>query len=100
MPLILALSATKGRATFGGSGHISYTEYIDGPTKTVHWQGEPLGTGKPAHPTRRIFSGPAAYECAHPVPRYGAPRDDPSYWYERARPRVLWKGQLLCVFRA
>ncbi len=100
MPLILALSATKGRATFGGSGHISYTEYIDGATKTVHWQGEPLGTGKPAHPTRRIFSDPAVYEFAHPIPGSYPPWYDPSYWYEGVRPHFLWKGQLWAFFRA
>src|SRR6266403_1591261 len=100
MPLILALSAAKGRATFGDSGHISYTEYIDGATKTVHWQGEPLGTGKPAHPTRKIFSDPAVYEFAHPIPGSYPPWYDPSYWYEGVRPHFLWKGQLWALFRA
>ncbi len=100
MPLILALSAAKGRATFGDSGRISYTEYIDGATKTVHWQGEPLNTGKPAHPTRRIFSDPAVYEFAHPIPGSYPPWYDPSYWYEGVRPHFLWKGQLWALFRA
>ncbi len=100
MPLILAVSAAKGRATFGDSGHISYTEYIDGATKTVHWQGEPLGTGKPAHPTRKIFSDPAVYEFAHPIPGSYPPWYDPSYWYEGVRPHFLLKGQLWALFRA
>ena len=100
MPLILAISAAKGRATFGDSGHISYTEYIDSATKTVHWQGEPLGTGKPAHPTRKIFSDPAVYEFAHPIPGSYPPWYDPSYWYEGVRPHFLWKAQLWALFRA
>ena len=100
MPLILAISAAKGRPTFGDSGRIGYTEYIDGATKTVHWQGEPLGTGKPAHPTRKIFSDPAVYEFAYPIPGSYAPWYDPSYWYEGVRPHFLWKGQLWALFRA
>ncbi len=100
MPLILALSAAKGRATFGDSGRISYTEYIDGAAKTVHWQGEPLGTGKPAHPTRKIFSDPGVYEFAHPISGSYPPWYDPSYWYEGVRPHFLLKGQLWALFRA
>jgi hypothetical protein len=100
LPLILALSAMKGRATFGDSGRISYTEYIDRATKTVHWQGEPLGTGNPAHPTRKIFSDPAVYEFATPIRGSYPPWYDPSYWYEGVRPHFLLKGQLWALFRA
>jgi hypothetical protein len=100
LPLVLALSAMKGRATFGDSGRISYTEYIDRATKTVHWQGEPLGTGDPAHPTRKIFSDPAVYEFATPIQGSYPPWYDPSYWYEGVRPHFLLKGQLWALFRA
>jgi hypothetical protein len=100
LPLVLALSAMKGRATFGDSGRISYTEYIDRATKTVHWQGEPLGTGIPAHPTRKIFSDPAVYEFAAPIQSSYPPWYDPSYWYEGVRPHFLLKGQLWALFRA
>ena len=100
LPLVLALSAMKGRATFGDSGRISYTEYIDRATKTVHWQGEPLGTGNPAHPTRKIFSDPAVYEFATPIQGSYPPWYDPSYWYEGVRPHFLLKGQLWALFRA
>lgn len=100
LPLILALSAAKGRPTFGDAGSIAYTEYIDRATKTVHWQGEPPGTGKPAHPTRKIFSDPALYEFASPIPGSYPPWYDPSYWYEGVRPHFLWKGQLWALFRA
>lgn len=100
LPLILALSAAKGRPTFGDSGSIAYTEYIDGATKTIHWQGEQLGTGKPAHPTRKIFSNPAVYEFAFPIQGSYPPWYDPSYWYEGVRPHFLLKGQLWVLFRA
>src|SRR5260370_29905072 len=100
LPLVLALSAMKGRATFGDSGRISYTEYIDRATKTVHWQGEPLGTGNPAHPTRKIFSDPPVYEFAAPIQGSYPPWYDPSYWYEGVRPHFLLKGQLWTLFRA
>ena len=100
VPLVLSLSAAKGRPTFGDVGRISYTEYIDRATKTVHWQGEPLGTGIPAHPTRRIFSDPAAYEFASPIAGSYAPWYDSSYWYEGVRPHFQLKGQLWALFRA
>src|SRR6266581_6334796 len=100
VPLILALSAAKGRTTFGDSGRISYTEYIDGATKTVHWQGEPSDTGKPVHPTRKIFPDPAVYEFAYPIPGSYPPWYDPSYWYEGVSPHFMWKGQLWALFRA
>jgi len=100
LPLVLAFSAMKGRPTFGDSGSISYTEYIDRATKTVHWQGEPSGTGIPAHPTRRIFSDPPVYEFASPIQGSYPPWYDPSYWYEGVRPHFLLKGQLWALFRA
>jgi hypothetical protein len=100
LPLVLALSTMKGRPTFGDSGSIAYTEYIDRATKTVHWQGEPLGTGKPAHATRKIFSDPAVYEFATPINGSYPPWYDPSYWYEGVRPHFLLRGQLWALFRA
>jgi hypothetical protein len=100
VPLVLSLSAAKGRPTFGDVGRIGYTEFIDRATKTVHWQGEPMGTGIPAHPTRRIFSDPAVYEFASPIAGSYPPWYDPSYWYEGVRPHFQLKGQLWALFRA
>jgi hypothetical protein len=100
LPLVVALSALKGRPTFGDSGGIAYTEYIDRATKTVHWQGEPPGTGVPAHPTRKVFSDPDVYEFASPIQGSYPPWYDPSYWYEGVRPHFLLKGQLWALFRA
>ena len=100
MPLVLALSAAKGRPTFGDSGSISYTEYIDHATKSVHWQGEPPGTGKPLHPTRKLLSDPPVYEFAYPIQGSYPPWYDPSYWYEGVRPHFLLRGELWALFRA
>jgi len=100
VPLVMALSAAKGRQTIGDSGSINYAEYIDRATRTVHWQGEPLGTGKPAHPTRKISSDPDLFEFASPIQGSYPPWYDPSYWYEGVRPHFLWKGQLWALFRA
>jgi hypothetical protein len=100
LPLVMALSAAKGRPTIGDSGSINYAEYIDRATKIVHWQGEPLGTGKPAHPTRKIFSNPDVFEFASPIQGSYPPWYDPSYWYEGVRPHFLLKGQLWALFRA
>jgi len=99
LPLVLALSARKGRPTFGDVGRIAYTEYVDRATLWVHWQGEPLGTGNPAHPTRKIFSDPAVYEFASPIAGSYPPWYDPSYWYEGVRPHFMLKGQLWALFR-
>jgi hypothetical protein len=100
LPLVLALSTMKGRPTFGDSGSIAYTEYIDRAAKTVHWQGEPSGAGIPAHPTRKIFSDPAVYEFASPIQGSYPPWYDPSYWYEGVRPHFQLKWQLWALFRA
>ena len=99
-PLVIALSKEKHRATFGDSGKIAYAEYVNRATWLIHWQGEPPGTGVPAHPTRKIFSDPAVYEFSQPVPGSYPPWYDPSYWYEGIQPHFSLKGQLWVLFRA
>jgi hypothetical protein len=99
-PLVIALSKEKNRATFGDSGKIAYAEYVNRATWLTHWQGEPPGTGIPAHPTRKIWSDPPMYEFAQPVPGSYPPWYDPSYWYEGIRPHFSLKGQLWVLFRA
>ena len=100
LPLIISLSAQKGRPTFGDSGALNYAMDIDRVTLWVHWQGEPPGTGNPVHPTRKIFSDPAVYEFASPVAGSYPPWYDPSYWYEGVRPHFFLKGQLRALFRS
>ncbi len=99
LPLIHALSVQKNRLTFGDAGRINYAEYVDRGTLWVHWQGEPAGTGTPAHPTRRVSSDPGIYEFATPVAGTYPPWYDPSYWYEGIRPSFELKNQLWAMFR-
>ncbi len=100
LPLVLALSAAKGRPTFGDAGRINYAEFVNRATRSVHWQGEPPGTGTPTHPTRKIYSDPAVYEFSSPVSGSYSPWYDPSYWYDGARPHFVLKDQLWALFRA
>ena len=100
LPLVFALSKEKHRATFGDSGRIAYAEYVNRATLSTHWQGEPAGTGTPAHPTRKVLTDPPIYEFAEPVAGSYPPWYDPSYWYEGIRPHFSLKGQLWVLFRS
>jgi hypothetical protein len=100
LPLVLALSAQKGRPTFGDSAALNYAMYINGAPRWVHWHGQPPGTGVPAHPMRRLSSDPAVYEFAHPVPGSYPPWHDPSYWYEGIKPHFSLRGQAWAFYRA
>lgn len=79
------LSITKRRLTFGDSALLNYAWYVNKTTLHIHWQGEPHGSGTPAHPTRKIFSEPAVYEFRTPDKATYPPWYDPSYWYEGVR---------------
>ena len=100
VPFILALSAAKGRPTFGDSGRINYAEFVNRATRSVHWQGEPPGTGTPLHASRKIFSDPEVFEFSSPVPGSYSPWYDPSYWYDGVRPHFSVKAQAWALFRA
>jgi hypothetical protein len=99
LPLMMAISAAKGRPTFGDVGVISYIEFVNRATRSVHWQGGPPGTGTPLHPTRKINSEPAMYEFSSPVQGSYPPWYDPSYWYDGARPHLVLRDQLWALFR-
>jgi hypothetical protein len=100
LPFILALTAAKGRPTFGDSGRINYAEFVNRATRSVHWQGEPAGTGMPLHPSRKIFSDPDVFEFSTPVQGSYPPWFDPSYWYDGARPHFSVRNQAWALFRA
>jgi hypothetical protein len=100
LPLVLALSAVKGRPTFGDAGRINYAEFVNRATRSEHWQGGPPGTGTPLHPTRKIFSDPDVYEFSSPVAGSYPPWYDPSYWYDGARPHFSVRDQSWALFRA
>ncbi|HKV60670.1 MAG TPA: hypothetical protein VJO16_02055 [Candidatus Acidoferrum sp.] len=100
LPFIFALSAVKGRPTFGDSGRINYAEFVNRATRSAHWQGEPAGTGTPLHASRKIFSNPDVFEFSSPVPGSYPPWYDPSYWYDGVRPHFSVTAQAWALFRA
>src|ERR1700674_2681708 len=98
-PLAVSLSRAKGRMTFGDSGRINYTEFVNGAPKYVHWEGGAPGTGIPAHPQRRLLDEPPVYEFAAPIGGSYPLWYDPSYWYEGIKPHFSLKGQLMALYR-
>ena len=81
-PLVLVLSAEKGRPTFGDSGKLNYAWAVSPRTFWRNWQGHESGSGTPAHSTRQLVEHPPAFEFAEPVPGTYPPWADPSYWNE------------------
>jgi hypothetical protein len=98
-PLIVVLSKEKHRATFGESGKMAYAQFVDGASFMTHWQGQPAGTGSPAHPTRRVSVDPLIYEFGQPVAGSYPPWYDPSYWYEGISAHFSLRGQLWVLFK-
>ena len=96
-PFIALISLAKGRFTYGESGTITYVRYVNGVTYP-HWQGEPPGSGVPAHPSRKIFNDPPIYEFATPVGGTYPITYDPSYWYEGVQPRFTLQEQTQAMF--
>jgi hypothetical protein len=84
-PQITALSLSKGRITFSDTGKLAFAWYTYNlPLR--NWQGEPAGSGTPAHPTRRLYERPAVYEFDGPLRSSYPPWYDPSYWNEGLSP--------------
>lgn len=83
MPFIVALSVKKGRPTAGDIGKLVYAWFVlDVPTY-AHWQGDnPPGYGTPAHPDRKLHSGPDVFEYGSPLGGTLPLFYDPSYWHE------------------
>ncbi|MGH9941200.1 MAG: ArnT family glycosyltransferase [Pyrinomonadaceae bacterium] len=85
-PLIIALSLSKQRLTFGETGRITYAWFANG-VPVRYWQGEGRRNGTPQHAPRKVLDKPALYEFATPVGGTYPVWYDPSYWYEGVRPR-------------
>jgi len=83
-PLVLTLSISKSRLTFGDSGRLNYAIHVNNlPGR--HWQGTNPESGRPLHPTRKIFDSPAAYEFATPIGGTYPLWYDITYWYDGVR---------------
>jgi hypothetical protein len=93
-PFMIALSKSKGHATFGEAGNINYAEFVNGVPFYMHWQGGPTGAGMPLHPTRKLQETPPVYEFATPLGGSYPPSTDQSYWYDGVRPHFESRGQL------
>ena len=98
-PFIIVLSRAKHRITIGESGRLNYAWYVNGAKRYIHWQGEPAGSGTPAHPTRRVFRSPDVYEFGGPPGVSYPPWYDPSYWYEGVTPHFNLRQQLAAIYR-
>lgn len=96
-PFVVAISRAKGRLTIGDTGRLNYAWHVNGTQPFIHWQGEPAGSGTPAHPTRKLLDSPALYEFGSPVAGAYPPWYDPTYWYEGIKPRLSLSGQLKVV---
>jgi hypothetical protein len=93
-PYVVALSTAKGRLTFGDSGRLAYTWYVNKTTSRHHWQGEDPHSGSPRHPTRKLLDQPPLYEFGAPVGGTYPLWYDPSYWYEGVKLHVDLGQQL------
>jgi hypothetical protein len=91
-PYLTALSARKGRWTFGDSRFITYAWFVNG-VPMRHLQEDPAGRYALAHPTRRVLESPGVFEFASPVSGTYPVWYDPSYWHEGIRPVFAIRDQ-------
>jgi hypothetical protein len=99
-PFVWALSKAKGRLTFGDTGRLAYASQVSPNAPSVHWQGEPAGSGTPRHPTRRLFAEPTIFEFAEPVSGTYPAWDDPSYWNEGVQWRFRVRSQIRVLIKS
>jgi hypothetical protein len=85
-PFLVALSAMKGRFTFGETGRYNYAVHVNN-LPPVHWQGENATYGRPIHATHKIFERPATFEFQNPVGGTYPVWYDPTFWYEGVKVR-------------
>jgi len=93
-PLLIALSLPRGRFTFGDSGTLNYSSMVSPGGRAINWQGDPLASGVPKHPTRKITVDPSIYEFNGPIQGTYPPSYDPSYWNEGRRATFNLRSQL------
>lgn len=84
-PYVTAISAQKGRFTYGDRVAYDYATSVN-RIWFYHWQGDTAT--QLAHPTRKIFEAPATFEFREPFKGTYPPQYDISYWYEGAKTRV------------
>ncbi len=86
-PLILGISKVAGHPTFGDTGRVNYSWYVDGVAQRW-WQGGPDKAGMPLHPPLKVLDSPRVYEFDSVFPKATYPIwYDFAYWYQGVR---LW----------
>jgi hypothetical protein len=103
-PFMAALSSSKGRITFGDSGKYSYWFHVNGygilhGKGNLLWDGDPLGSGIPKHPPRKILDMPPIYEYGTPISSTYPLWYDPSYWNDGLKIHFDLKEQLQAIKR-
>jgi hypothetical protein len=98
-PFVGAISAAKGRLTFGDAGTLTYVWYVNG-VPYPHWQGEPSSSGTPEHPSRTILDNPPIYEFGTPIGGTYPIAYDPSYWHEGVVPHMDVSQLLVLITRS
>jgi hypothetical protein len=96
-PLVAALSLSRGRFTFSDSGVLNYASYVSPGGRVIHWQGLPVGSGTPKHPTRTLRLNPVIYEFNGPIGGTYPPSYDPSYWNEGHRSTLNVRAQMAAI---
>jgi hypothetical protein len=96
-PLVFALSLQRGRFTFGDSGLLNYSAMVSPGGPVINWQGDPVASGVPKHPTRKISVNPPIYEFNGPIQGTYPPSYDPSYWNEGRRATFNLFSQLSVI---
>lgn len=85
MPLVVALSITKQKPTFGENGTVLFLVDIDHVPLT-HWQGDNGKYGQLLHPVKQVVDRPATFALSGAAGVTYPVWYDPSYWYEGAKP--------------
>jgi hypothetical protein len=96
-PLLFVMSLPRRRFTFGDSGLLNYSSMVSPGGRVINWQGDPVASGVPKHPTRKIAVSPPIYEFNGPVPGTYPPSYDPSYWNDGRRATFNIRSQLSVI---
>ncbi|TWU12617.1 hypothetical protein CA54_14410 [Symmachiella macrocystis] len=93
--LIVPLSLSHGRFTFGESGRMNYAWHVNRVPHFAHWEGNVAAHGVPLHSTRKLPTNPVVHEFATPISGTYPPWYAPAYWYEGIQPKFNLQQQ--CV---
>src|ERR1700692_753322 len=88
------LSLQRGYFTMGESARLNYVLHVDAASPAWYLQNPGGARGTFSRPPTRIFSDPAAYAFAVPLPVTHPLRFDPSYWIAGVRPRFAFRLQI------